>query len=381
MNYQNLKLSVLSLTIATMLIGCGKKQQGGGDDAVTTMAVNLKTVEQDYVPESITDTGAGVGTAVVASKTSDDDICKGVDFIECQPRLIRAYLQLGKGAVSFTHQIVNKVAYDLRGAADNSSGTVTIAEENLTIEYIKKSYDEFDFLVIKDSKPVGLVSAKPESYALQFDIGLLEKDKSDSRGGKMDIKVNYADKNNWSSEITITDLKCNVNKPEDPEKIRLHVGKQGNLWSGQSMFYNGTAAAFGVTRTCDTVATDDTALVIYTDFVANRVAAKAAMYLMKRTEVSTALIENFGLNGFCTQYADLCASLAAAISSTPSAVATHLGSLENPYCMQRGSAQVLFNNSCQALSPEVSAANFLANDSWLSPAEFHALSVSIPEHL
>jgi hypothetical protein len=254
-------------------------------------------------------------------------------------------------------------------------------EENITIQYNKRSYGDFDFLVIKDSKPVGLVSAKPDSYTLQFDIGLLEKDKTDSRGGKMDIKVTYADKNNWSSEITITDLKCNVNKPEDPEKVRLHVSKNNNLWNGQSMFYNGTAAAFGVNRACDTVATDDTALVIYTDFVADRSAAKAAMYMMKRTETSTALIENFGLNGFCTQYADLCASLASAIGSTPSAVATHLSTLENPYCMQRGSPAVLFNNTCEAISENVSGAAFLANDGWLAPSDFHALTVSIPEQL
>ncbi|MCB0385942.1 MAG: hypothetical protein KDD43_11160, partial [Bdellovibrionales bacterium] len=146
---------------------------------------------------------------------------------------------------------------------------------------------------------------------------------------------------------------------------------------------NGAAASFEEEITCETPRNDQNGLVIYTDFVANRRAAKAAMYFMRRNETDTQNISEFGLNGFCGHYADLCQSLGVAlglpVDTAGQQVATHLSQFGNPYCAQRGSRDITWNDDCSAVSNEVSAAPLQDGSDWMAPSEFYQMSVPIPE--
>ena len=239
----------------------------------------------------------------------------------------------------------------------------------------------FDFIISQDGQPVGRVSANPSLYTIQFDLSILEKDKADSRGGKIDIQVKFTDHTHWESQITVTNQRCNTEKPDDPENGRIAVVRKGDIWTGQSMFYNGIGAAYNTTKTCSTLASDSTGLVFYTDFVSDRSAAKAAIYIMKRTENSTAQIGNFGFNRYCANYPDLCQTLATALGTNTSAVNTHLNQLTNPFCFRRGSAEITWNSSCQNLSGPVANESFLANANWMTPFDFYRLAIKIPDHL
>lgn len=372
-----MKTKIMSLALtAALFSGCAEKKETSPDEALSITSANLKAVEAEYVPESISDTtGAGV------SAQANHDLCAGLDFVQCQPRLIRAYLLYGRGAVSFTLSVVVDVARHLSGAPDNSSGTFTDTDKNLTIEYNKRSLLDYDFLIIQGGVPVGRVSANPELYNIQFDLDVLDANKPESRGGKIDVQVKFTDRTHWQSQITITDAKCKEVKPDDPENTRLMVTRNGEIWTAQAMFYNRIGAIFGGTKTCSTPSNDDTGIVLYTDVVADRIAAKAALYIMKRNETSTVQLETFGYPGFCTHYPDLCQSLATAIGSNPSAVNTYLNTLANPYCVRRGSPSVTFNSDCSSLSPAVAGTPFLPNNNWMTASDFYQLRVTIPNHL
>ncbi len=379
----------LLLVPALLMMGCSPKVVATDSGAAASaMAADLKSVEDEYVPESIRDTGAAATlsakasiSSAITSQSANEDICAGLDFIKCQPKLLRAYLLYGRGAVGLTAKIVREVALGLSKAPNNSSGTFRDEVKNLTIDYTKRSSVDFDFLITQNGAPVGRVSANPALYTIQFDVGILEKDQADSRGGKVDIQVKYTDRTHWTSQVTVTNLLCNVAKPDDPETGRIKVTRNGEMWSGQSMFYNGIAGSFASVKSCSTPASDQGGLVVYSDFVSDRKAAKAALYLMKRTETSTAFIETFGLGNMCANYSDFCQSLATALSTTPTVVETSLNQLANPFCVKRGSSDVTWNSNCTDISAQVGAAPFTVNAGWMTPFDFYRSEVVIPAHL
>jgi hypothetical protein len=408
MNYSNKSLSVPSLiarqsrssrlsralpilVVALSAIGCSEAplNEESNNEVIAAVASKLKTVEENYLPESIVETGAASSASLKSNaplsnqvSAQDDDICAGLNIIECQPRLIRAYIKYGNGAVALTHQVVLSVARDLSNAPNNSTGVINVPEKNLRVEYNKRTVLDFDFLISQGSTPVGRVSANADLYTIQFDLGILESDKPGSRGGKIEISVDYKKSSDWTSQVTVSNLLCSPNKPDDPETARISVNRKDGIWKGRSMFYNGIAAAYSAQKSCDTPASDDTGLVTYTDFVADSKAAKAAIYVMKRNETSTTDIQNFGFNLLCTNYPDLCVNLAAALSTTPETVDAFLGQMTNPYCVVRGSPGVTWNSDCRSQSAAVADSPFISDLTgrlaWVSPADFYQLEVSIP---
>lgn len=388
---KSMRFALPILVAAFSAIGCSEapKNEDSNNEVIAAVASKLKTVEENYLPESIQETGSASAASLKSNaplsnrvSAQDDDICAGLNIIECQPRLIRAYIMYGKGAVALTHQVVLSVARDLSNAPNNSTGVINVPEKNLKVEYNKRTVLDFDFLISQGSVPVGRVSANSDLYKIQFDLGVLEKDKPGSRGGKIEISVKYNKSSDWTSQVTVSNLLCNPNKPDDPETARISVSRKDGIWKGRSMFYNGIAAAYSGQKSCDTPASDDTGLVTYTDFVANSQAAKAAIYVMKRNETSTTDIQNFGFNLLCTNYPDLCLNLATALSTTPNEVAAFLGQMSNPYCVVRGSPAVTWNSDCRSQSAAVADAPFIADQTgelaWVTPIDFYQLEVTIP---
>lgn len=388
-------LRLFLLSTALVFLGCAPQKQEAQptdvDPAILAMSSQLKAVGDGYLPESVTDDGkekAGQGSSAGSEKIhqgpsskATSDICEGLGFLECQPRLVRAYLMMGRRGVETTQKIVTDLARSLAGVADNTTGEFVSVEQKLKIIYNKRSSTDFDVLMIQNGIPVGRFTATPTHYDVQFDMEALEKDKPESRGGRMDIQVKFTDSQNWESQMTATQLNCNIEKPDDPENARIVVTRQGELWNAQSMFYSGISAQYSSEKTCASVPSDNTGLVIYTDLVADRKAAKEAFYVMKRTETDTDHLQNFGFNRFCSNYSDFCQSLAAAMGVSSEVLSAQLSQLQNPFCVRRGTATVAANSNCQELSERVAQEPFLENANWLSASQFYQLKISIPDHL
>lgn len=385
------KTMLLVAIISLLHVACApsKNESNENDPAIEAMSSQLKSMGDEFLPASIYEDGrsATSSSKINSNKlgthtnSQNDDICAGVDFIECQPRLIRAYLQWGREGVYTTQKMVSDVARSLAGVSNNTSGEFRSNENGFSISYNKRSSTDFDFLILENNVSIGRVSAQNGNYNVQFDLNVIDKNKAGSNGGKVDIQVKLTDNTHWESQITFTGVKCNVNKPEDPETARIFVVRKGDIWNAQSSFYNGISGQYTGTKSCSTPASDVTGVVIYTNLVADRTAAKAAMYLLRRNEQSVSQLQNFGINRYCQNYPDLCQSLATATGQSTSAVATYLGALQNPYCVHRGNAQVFFNSDCSNVSAAVAQEALLPNNSFLSPYEFYRLNISIPNQL
>lgn len=379
---------ILIATAALLFIGCGeqpKENDTGEDAALSAAASQLKTLEEEFIPESISDDGS-LQTSSASGNLSkgspdSDDICKDLDFIECQPRLIRAYLRYGRLSVAMTYKIVKDVALALKDTPNNSSGRVTLEDENLVIEFQKTSFKKFQFLVISGIEPVGYVSADNGSYHIQFNISALEKDDMNSKGGKIDIQVNYTDRKNWESQLAINDVLCDTFDPASPEAVSIGVQRQQGIWKGQTLLYSGIAAAPEADKSCDLAPSDENGVAIYTEFVANRSVAKAGMYLMKRTKADVSDIQNFGINSYCTNYPDNCLKMAHDLGTTQEDLTAYLNTFVNPYCMRRGSKNVTFNDDCSDVSADVANASYLPNASWMTPLDFYQMTIELPTGL
>jgi hypothetical protein len=383
------KTITMMVIVSLLHVACApnKNESNNEDPAISAMSSQLQSVGDEFLPASVNEDGrqqamsTKVDGKLATQSNNGDDICAGADFIECQPKLIRAYLKMGREGVYSTQRLVAGIARGLSGVAENTSGEFRDDEKNLRIAYNKRTSTDFDVLMYDANIPAGKISAKNGVYNIQFDMSIVERDKPDNRGGKMDIQVTFTDRTHWDSQITITGMKCSEQKPEDPENARIHVKRNGDLWQARSMFYSGIAAHVQSAKSCAIPASDATGLVVYTDLVADVTAAKSAIYMLKRSEQSSTQLQNYGINNYCQNYPDLCQSLAAAIGTTPASVNTHLSALQNPYCVHRGNSQVFWNSNCSTVSEAVANASLAVSGSLLSPYDFYRLSITIPNQL
>lgn len=382
------KKSIYMVVLLSLLhVACApdKKENTTEDPAIGVMSSQLQSVGDEYLPASVNE-NAQLSVNKVSGKlgtlsNNNDDVCAGVDFVECQPRLVREYLKMGRESVYSTQKLVSSIARNLSGISDGTSGEYRDDSQGVRITYNKRSSVDFDVITFASDVPAARISAKNGVYNIQFDSALVEKDKPNNFGGKIDIQVSFSDRTNWDTQVTVTGVGCNPLKPEDPQNARLHVTRRGDVWKVQSMFYNGISAYYQGARSCSVPASDATGLVIYTDMVADSTAAKAGIYMMKRNEQSTAQLQNFGINSYCQNYPDLCQGLANEINQPVSSVAAHLSALQNPYCVQRGTSQVFWNNNCSTVSPAVASESLSGGSAFLSPYDFYRLQITIPSQL
>ena len=156
----------------------------------------------------------------------------------------------------------------------------------------------------------------------------------------------------------------------------IELTKNGKLWHGLSMFYNGRSGKLGKSVSCDSPETDADSIVAYTDFVADRSASKASIYLMQRNESSTENIQDYGMNNLCSNYPAVCEAIGDIDS-----VDNYFSGLDNPFCVERGTRDVVFNSTCEAQSQLVSETPFKDNNSWITPTDFYQMDLTLPDSL
>lgn len=207
-----------------------------------------------------------------------------------------------------------------------------------------------------------------------------ESKNSGDSAGKLEMQVRYEDATHWNSRLTITDVPCNTLKPEDPQSAFIEINRNGQKWIGQSALYNSISGDFASTKSCSTPATQDNGLVTLTEFVANSQVAKSSLYLFKASD-SVTDYSHFGFNNYCENYPDRCQALATSLGSNIQMVDQHLNAFSNPYCVHKGSSEVLWNSSCEQDSIEIAEIPFEKSSQWTSPLDFSLLHIDIPTQL
>ncbi len=373
------------------MVGCDEKPKDDGsvakqDAALSALASNLNDVDNEFVPESlkVSNSQSKSQSKLVQGKTKEDDICEDGELFDCQPKLLKFYVKTARETFRFSRKLILDIAHNMGSAPDGSSGVIKL-KDGITVEYNKKSFLKFDLLLKEKGQSIGYISVKNGEYDIRLDMDVIDKANPDSNGGLFEIAVKFTDRKHWQTNLHITNTHCDESDPSDPEALRIEVNRNDTTWVGQSTIYSPRATIDKATVSCSSPVDDSTAIVMYTDFVGNSTATKSALYMMRRNETSTAQINEYGIDGLCTKYPDLCQSLglqlgyAANVAGTE--VANYLGQFSNPFCVQHGSSDVIWNSDCSSSSAEVGSASFRANSDWITPSDFYQMSVELPDSL
>ena len=350
------------VAVPVSLYGCGSSRgdsDSGGDGTTSTVEGNLDTISDDFTPESLV-VGSSSSSSLVKDNGPGSDPCaESEDLYDCQPVLVRLYIDMAHDFLDMTNEIIAEVGSHLGSLPDGSSGDGDF--EGRTIHYSKTSSSQFSILMEQGSSPSAYFNVNGTVYTLKMNLDNLEE--AGDSSGQLEIVVQYDSDESWSIVVFLAGMDCDSNDTRAPERIHIRVAKSGGFWTGKAMFYNGVWQASD--PTCSTEASNDLAINFYTDFVANDTAARASVYLMPRTKSDLSDIEDFGMDGFAINFSN---------NESTSAYA-------NPFCNPASTLDAVWSDDCTTTDSTVGSASYGAASDWILPSEFFLETVTLPSSL
>lgn len=332
--------------ILFLSLSCGSSSSTPGGSTTTSDAVSdLETVSTGFTPASLEN---GNETRNIAVKQEGSDPCATADdLFDCQPILLRLYLDMAKDFVDLTKSVIEEVGEGIGDLPDGSSDSIVV--EGQTINYSKTSDSLYSILIEEGGEPAAFFDVSGDTYTLKLDLDNL----SDAGGqaGQVDIALTYTDAENWSIVVLVAGMECDASDPRAPERIHIRVSRSGAAWTGKAMFYNGRWRADNVS--CTTTETDALSMNFYTDFVANDTAARASVYMLSRSATDLSDIEDFGMDG----------------------------SYLNPFCNPATTLAAVWDDDCSSLDATLSATAYGSADDWIVPSEFYQMAITLPTDL
>lgn len=350
-----------AVLLVAILAGCSSGSAGGstGGNTTSDVADNLGSINQGFTPESLeSDTDSPTGLMKRAEQ-GEDPCAESDDLYDCQPVLLRLYLDMAQSFVDMTKDIIGEVGTGLGEVADGSQGTETL--DGRTIHYSKESATFFS-LLMEGAGPVAYFDVADTVYTLQMDLDNLEE--AGEASGKLEIVVDYESETSWSIVIFILGMDCDSSDPRAPERIHIRVSRSENFWTGKAMFYNGRWLA--QTASCSTGESDENSMNFYTDFVASDTAAKASVYLLSRTQSDLSDIEDFGMDQFPLNF---------------SGQQDETSAYQNPFCNPASTLDAVWDDDCSSIDSSVGSADFGPATDWIAPSEFYQETITLPSTL
>ncbi|MDY6935977.1 MAG: hypothetical protein SVZ03_17385 [Spirochaetota bacterium] len=349
-------------------------------NTTTELTSNLSNISNNFRPDSL-----GYSQSK-HNKDGDDpcDFCEGESscLYDCQPVLLRLYIQLARTFLDATIQIVGEMGYHLGMLSDGSSGTHTTPED-MTILYDKTSSTDFSLLIKYNDESVMYIDMNDDEYRVMADFTKMPETEDDG-SGVIDIAVTYTNADTWTVETILTDVECEEDDPRAPERFRILMTKDSTLWKGKAILYSGRWAEDD-TCSCSTVQSDEKSMCFYTDFVGDSIAAKANVYTMQRDKDDFDF-DDFGLNNICVNYWDIAPIFS--FTSDENDCNTYLNWSErypNPFCNHLDTAIINaeWGCDCSDYSSTVANESWGSADDWVyTPYDFyHDLTINLPTNL
>ncbi|MGK5084691.1 hypothetical protein WDW37_15460 [Bdellovibrionota bacterium FG-1] len=378
------------LTIAWIVValgaiaGCAKADAPApaSSNVINEAATNLTAVSAAFSPQSLSYSSLPLNSYLTGRSESVRAQSGGVGGIsqaqsgnpcapfsgptalfDCQPVLLRLYIDMSKQFLDMATLLITDVGKKLGSLADGATGSVENGAQ--TIFYSRTSATQYSALIKEGANPVAYLSAVGNVYTLQFDFSKMSSIDG-TPPSQMEFKLTYTDANTWSIVTTGLGSACSPDDVRAPRQFKILMSKANGLWNGKAMLYNGvwaTGVGGGLDPTCSTVDSDAASMALYTDFVGDQTAAKANIYMMKRTISSVAAYTP--LKDFCTTY-----GIAGCATWFTSA------NFSNSFCNLGTTVIATWNDSCASQSPAVAAASFGPASDWVVPADFSNTSIT-----
>ena len=366
------------IALAFFVINCWdlNKDENDDDNDMLTLVLlqnggltgNLTTISNNFAPVSL---------SYQSSKDSDRsgdpcDFCSDQSdcLYQCQPVLLRLYVNMAKQFLDMTIEIISQISSHLVAAP---IGSGSVSEGDMTWSYNKTSDTVLSFLGVNGNNPAFYVNINDNEYTIKANLS--EMDDTDETS-LIEINVTYTDENNWTVEGMFTGIECDDNDVRAPEIFRVKMIKDDDLWKGKAMLYSGRWAA--ASPTCSTASSDAISMNFFTDFVGNDTAAKASVYMMQSDDdlgADYVNIGNFDMSDLCTS----CPGLGIYGGQDCSG---WFDGYPNPFCNESSNIEALWGNTCSSLTAAVSEADYSQTSDWsYTPTEFKNLEITIPSSL
>ncbi len=351
--------------LAVMLSQCSKTSSSSGVSGVLT---NLSIILSNYTPDSLSYSSA---------RLQSEGPCEGYNLFSCQPVLLRLYIDMQKMILTMAKEIVNHTQQKIDSVPDGSEETGVTVPNGMTLDYKKTTSSKFSILLKKDSTPVLYLDVDGNNYTIKTNVNVMSEGQ---RPGMLEASIVYESETSWTAAVLLANMGCDYSDVQRPDVMKIIMTRNADLWKGKAMMYNPRWLV--VNPTCETEITDDIAMNFYTDFVADSAAAKANVYMMKRTVTSVDSITNYGFNALCTN-----GTIPTLICNSNNVFGVS-GKLSdgivvyvNPFCNPDTTDIAEWSNTCSSYSQTVSDAEFGSSSDWIIPSGLFNLSVVVPESL
>jgi hypothetical protein len=309
-----------------------------------------------------------------------DDPCENSEnFYDCQPNLLKLYLDLSKNGIKTTREIVKGLDQLLR-IVGAGKGSFDLEEDDgiEKIYYDITSATKFDVLAVSEIGPVIRVQKEDENIWVNFH-------------GKNEIKDGEATADNskmaihfkGSIEKFTVDFRmhrgdCDPNDVGAPAGIRILLDYEDGVRVGQSQMYLPRWINLidgGITPSCNTIVTPINTGFMFTEFAADDTYATAGVYLGLGSEISSNDdIHDHPLSNIY-KYIPGC-------SNTTPCGDIDFDDFTNNFCADKSSMTHAWGENCTSSdNDKISEATFLSDDRWLTPAELTVFIKDLPEEL
>ena len=323
-------------------------------------ANNIKTVADNMVP----------GSLVVETDSSlalNDNPCADTDgFFDCQPNLIKLYLDIGKHMVQNTAEIVGALS-QVAGFLENGKGSHT-GENGVTVDYNISAGDNFKMLFSAGEQPYLFLEANGGEYDLRFDSSL-DPQSTDETDGKINTKINFTDDNNFNVNLSFHGIDCDPSDVRAPAAISIDIVMVEGVAQGKSMMY--MPRWVGDELTCESEPTSSSKIFLYTDFVGDDEKTTAALYLLNDSVEDISLLSDWEIADFCTNFNELCFEGRSLGDANVIA-----DSYQNNFCFTKDSLS--WGQTCESDNSVISTPQFSSADKWLTPNGLATYALEFP---
>lgn len=384
----HLLFSFLLWVMLASIIGvtsCGEDDKSGSNAkktetksetklTTTTTQSNIENVATTMLPGSLAVTPVSNN---LYFELANSNPCEGTSgFFDCQPRLLKHFLSIGKQIVSMVSKIMSRMEPILSTLEIGSTGSLTpdSAEDITKVEYNIESASKYSLLFHTSAGVFLHLLIDGLTYTMKVNIDRAPASKNEQgASGQLHAIISYTASDEFNIDIKLANRICQANDVRAPQNLAINIKKNQQAWQGKAMLYMPRWLFAGNSVSCDTPTTDNLAITLYSDFVGDDTNTTAAIYLAPRTKTDTDFT-TFSASNFCTNFNNLCSNGYGFGDSNP------ISNYTNNFCVT--SSTSTWGQSCTTSTNSlISEGTFSDASLWIAPSELVNQDVTIPDSL
>jgi hypothetical protein len=338
---------------------------------LTSSSTNIAAVHENMIPGSLAS-----ASAELMLQGGDNPCANTAGFFDCQPNLLKLYLDLAKKMVSFSAQMTSLAGVAIEKVAIPSSGTFTppaTAEGGIVkIDYKVESETDYIFLLHSATGPFLHLTVNGSVINVKADFAYSpEEDEDSPEEGKIETEIDFTDTDNFTADIKILGMGCQDSDVRAPSSIAINMKKADGVWQGKAMMYMPRWLVDDSTA-CTFTPTNASKMFIYTDFVGDDEGSSMNLYMMPNSVSTAAAIANYPASAFCDNFG-ICNNGYGFGDQNP------IASYENSACITTTAST--WGAACSSANTLISTPTFSDPSLWYLPSDFQNATVTVPKTL